>query len=99
MKQIGYEMYCRDCQHEWREDRDNENCYECPQCQSHDVYKNRFITCSCGTTVYLDNSLTNDCEGCGKLYNGSGQELAPPEEWDEEDRYDCFGPQNYNEDY
>jgi hypothetical protein len=41
--------------------------------------------CDCGTKVYLDG-FTNECLGCGRLYNWAGQELAPVEQWGEETR-------------
>ena len=49
-------------------------------------------TCVCGETVYLDADYGNgiDCD-CGRIYNLSGQELAPRSQWDEymndDDRY------------
>ena len=88
------EVYCQDCCNEWIEDEENERCYTCPHCGSTDVFRNRFITCSCGTTVYCDQ-FTNECDGCGALYNAFGQRLASPDQWDDDDRYDCFGPQDY----
>ena len=84
---IGNELYCRSCEHEIRTEHRE---YECPKCGSGDVCNNSFITCDCGTTVYLDR-FTNQCDGCGKLYNNFGQELAPPEEWDPEDRVEAMG--------
>lgn len=92
------EMYCNNCNHEWREDEENANCYECPQCHSTSIYRSRYITCSCGATVYCDG-FTNECDGCGALYNGFGQLLAPPSQWDDDDRYDCFGPQDYDDEF
>jgi hypothetical protein len=38
---------------------------------------------SCGRAVELFDPLTNACEGCGALYNGFGQELAPQSQWEE----------------
>ena len=38
--------------------------------------------CSCGREVELDR-FTNTCD-CGRDYNGSGQLLAPREQWGEE---------------
>lgn len=90
MKKVCNEFYCRDCEHTAITE---ERVYECPKCGSEDVFNSSFITCDCRTTVYVDR-FTNICDGCGKLYNSSGQELAPPDQWDEEDRYACFGPQN-----
>jgi hypothetical protein len=48
--------------------------------------------CSCGRTVDIDDAMTNSCS-CGRLYNGSGQELAHPSQWGEEtdERYDDYG--------
>ena len=40
--------------------------------------------CACGHTVSLERSWINSCQGCGRDYNGSGQELAPREQWGEE---------------
>lgn len=94
-KKIGNEFYCRACEHTHITE---ERVYECPKCGSEDVCNSSFIVCSCGTTVYLDR-FTNECPECGKLYNGFGQEFAPPNEWDEEDRYGTFGPQNDSEDW
>ena len=89
------EMYCNDCGNEWREDEENERCYECQQCHSESVYRSRYITCDCGMTVYCDQ-FTNECDGCGALYNAFGQRLASPDQWADDDRYGCFGPQDYN---
>lgn len=36
--------------------------------------------CFCGTAVYLDR-FTNTCTNCGTDYNGSGQQLAPRNQW------------------
>ena len=40
--------------------------------------------CDCGRTVYLqyDNGHGIDCD-CGRIYNLSGQELAPRSQWEE----------------
>lgn len=92
---IENELYCRSCEQTIRTEHRED---ECPNCHNEDIHNNSFIICTCGTTVYLD-SFTNECDGCEKLYNNFGQELAPVEEWEEEDRYACYGPQNYNEDY
>lgn len=32
--------------------------------------------CSCGKKVYLDDPLDNTCDGCGRTYNSSGQEVT-----------------------
>jgi|GEM_PF-4436156 len=73
---------------------------DCPKCDN--MYRKRMyraIWCDeCGTEVQLTDSLTNECS-CGAFYNGFGQRLSHPNNWDEEDRYACFGPRNYREDY
>ena len=95
-KIVGHELYCRSCGHEERIEHYE---FECPKCKSEDIYISKFITCDCGSTVYLGR-FTCECENCGKLYNSLGQELAPPDEWDDDDRYACYGPQNdYEYDY
>src|SRR5437899_10423381 len=33
--------------------------------------------CYCGGEVVLEDAMTNECELCGRLYNGFGQDLAP----------------------
>ena len=88
--EIKNEFYCRDCGHEIETEHAE---YECPKCGSHDVFNCRFVECSCGERVYLTHN-TNFCPECEKMYNMFGQELAPVDEWDPEDAYACFGPQN-----
>ena len=99
MKTIGAEFYCRCCGTEKRVADINTVQYYpvCEKCKSEDIYISKFITCDCGSTVYLGR-FTCECENCGRLYNSFGQELAPPDEWDEDDRYACYGPQNYYDD-
>ena len=94
MKAVGNELYCHDCGYEARTEHRE---YECPKCGSCNVFNSSFVICDCGTTVYVD-SFTNECPECGKLYNNFGQELASASEWDDEDRYACFGPQNCYDD-
>lgn len=91
--EVKYEMWCPNCNKEYIEESENERCYECPQCGGR-VYRDRFLICECGKIVYLQE-FTNECE-CGKLYNSFGQELAAPDEWDEEERYEYYAPE---EDY
>lgn len=95
MVDVKIEIYCHNCGYE----ETYEDCkrpFECPQCGSENLHGTRKITCeNCGKDVYL-TSNTNECE-CGVLYNGFGQQLRDPEEWDEEDRYGTFGPQNYED--
>ena len=42
-------------------------------------------TCSCGEVVYLTNQYLGACQcpNCGQWYNIFGQELLPPEKWEE----------------
>jgi predicted Zn-ribbon and HTH transcriptional regulator len=47
----------------------------------------RFIKCTCGAEVFLDDPMTNECESCGTLWNSAGQELRPQNEWEEDDGY------------
>ena len=63
----------------------------CEGCGSDRIIHSSYLVCSCGKKVFL-HGFTNVCE-CGAMYNSFGQELAPVEQWDEEDRYDSFGPQ------
>lgn len=51
-------------------------------------------TCVCGRRVFLehDNGHGIDCD-CGRIYNMSGQELAPRSQW--EDRWDDDSTQPY----
>lgn len=41
--------------------------------------------CHCGNEVYLHNSYYGacQCEKCGQWYNLFGQEVLPPDEWDD----------------
>jgi len=43
-------------------------------------------TCRCGETVYLHDQYLAACQcpKCGRWYNLFGQELLPPEEWEED---------------
>ena len=96
MKRVMNEFYCRSCEHTENSER---RIFKCPKCGSSDVFNCSFVTCDCGTIVYLSNPLTNFCSGCDRMYNGCGQELAPISEWDDDDVYDCFGPQAESEVY
>lgn len=51
------------------------------------------VHCDCGSTVLCVDGLWNQC-GCGAGYNAFGQPLAPPEQWEAEDRSATFGPRN-----
>lgn len=47
------------------------------------------VRCSCGDEVNLDGALypphyAASCDGCGQLFNLSGQELAPRAQWEED---------------
>ena len=43
-------------------------------------------TCKCGEEVYMVNSYMGavQCPKCGQWYNLFGQELLPPEQWEED---------------
>lgn len=60
----------------------------------HSFWQPASVRCDCGATIWLDDHMTNTCERCGLLCNGSGQRLAPVSQWSDEDRYDVFGPQD-----
>lgn len=51
-------------------------------------------TCPCGRQVFLEHDYGHgiDCD-CGRIYNMSGQELAPRSQW--EDRWDEDSTQPY----
>jgi len=41
--------------------------------------------CICGRTVYLEDHYYGACQcDCGRWYNIYGQELLPPEQWEED---------------
>lgn len=46
-------------------------------------------TCRCGETVHLVDQFCGACEcpRCGQWYNLFGQELLPPEMWEEDKEY------------
>lgn len=64
----------------------------------HSYNEEAILKCDCGREVELYDSLTNECN-CGRLYNGSGQSLAPVAQWEPEDVYAVYGPRNLPEDY
>lgn len=75
MNKIGYELYCNKCGYDWRLENVNPQNRICPNCHEQDeVYINKFITCECGTTVYLD-STENICEGCEERYDEFGRKI------------------------
>lgn len=41
----------------------------------------RYITCDCGERVCLQGDVECDC---GQWYNGAGQKLRPPHQWEED---------------
>lgn len=51
--------------------------------------------CACGEIVYLEHDYGHgiDCE-CGRIYNLSGQELAPRSQWEEYYDDDSIHPYN-----
>lgn len=59
------------------------------------------IICNCGLEVDLWDPMTNECP-CGRMYNGSGQTLAPMQCWGKETGEhpsDIANWRNYREDY
>jgi hypothetical protein len=54
------------------------------------VRDDAYGTCHCGNTVYLHDEYYGacQCDKCGQWYNLSGQELLPPEDWQEDLDYD-----------
>ena len=93
-KQIKCEVYCHNCGLEKDYDSEYDAPHECPKCGKW-LHRSYHITCDCGEDVWLTSNY-NECD-CGRAYNRFGQQLADPNEWDDEDRYGTFGPQN--EDY
>ena len=49
----------------------------CQNCGSSDVRNSRYITCSCGTTVYLEGEH-NECGSCCKDYDYMGSLIEMP---------------------
>ena len=97
MPKVMNECSCRSCGAETETEHHE---YECPKCGSDDVLNTGFVVCDCCEHLYLPKGLgVAYCDGCGTLYNAFGQTLAPPEEWDDEDRNATFGPQEYEEDW
>lgn len=47
----------------------------------HTYHEGPQVECDCGNTVYCNSGFANDCERCGREYNGSGQQLAPRSQW------------------
>lgn len=95
MDDIKVEIYCNNCGYEAApgpDTLDENNSYECPKCHSSNVIRYPHIKCECGDYVYLNSiNNTNECE-CGRLYNNFGQKLSNPSKWDDEDKYETFGP-------
>lgn len=50
------------------------------------TYDNAHGTCGCGNEVELYNEYLGacQCEQCGRWYNLFGQELLPPERWEDD---------------
>lgn len=97
--EVRVELWCTEC--DYNDDLIEYEAIDlefCPVCGS-DIDSYKYGECDhCGSTVPL-TAFTNQCPECGALYNSFGQKLAPPEEWDDEDRYYSFGPQNGREPY
>ena len=77
----GSELYCYTCDHTW--DVDNLNLMQiCPECGNTPTSDddtscfgyNPFITCKCGTRVYLDYN-ENKCLECCTKYNQDGEKI------------------------
>jgi len=50
--------------------------------------ENAHGTCECGREVYLYDQYMGACEcECGRWYNLFGQELNPPESWEEDEDF------------
>lgn len=86
---LHYEHICDTCGEIFTLDHRE---FECPICGSDNVRSFRVIHCDCGEE-FDARGFTIECPECGALYNGFGQRLADPREWDPDDRYDSFGPQ------
>jgi len=54
--------------------------------------------CVCGARIERYSSWANECDRCGREYNGSGQLLAPREQWGEETGEDWRDLSNFNPD-
>lgn len=39
--------------------------------------------CNCGKTISLMDPMNNECPRCHRWFNGSGSELAPMDQWEE----------------
>lgn len=60
----------------------------------------KHLKCDCGAEIsveYPENGHGYDCHGCGAIYNGGGQRLAPRSQW--EDRYDDESPGRYCDEF
>ena len=91
---VEYEMFCRSCGCCSIVDDEYQNNH-CPDCGSDHIVIYPIVQC-CGMPVAC-TGFTNICPECGKMYDHNGTELAPVDEWDPDDRYACFGPQNGDE--
>lgn len=50
----------------------------------HTYWEPALLECDCGYQFELHSSWANDCDKCGREYNGSGQLLASRSQWGEE---------------
>lgn len=91
MSHLVFEHVCSSCGEVFESDCRE---FECPRCDSERLQVFKYIECDCGERLSADG-FTNECWNCGALYNGFGQRLGDPSEWDDEDRYASFGPQEY----
>lgn len=53
--------------------------------------------CACGAYVYLEQDYGHgiDCDGCTRIYNSFGQELAPRSLWDDMYNEESVNPYSY----
>ena len=56
--------------------------------RTHSYTEPAVLRCNCGRHVHLETN-DNECR-CGAIYNLFGQELAPRDQWEEEDNCDDY---------
>jgi ribosomal protein S27AE len=97
MNKRRVEYYCQECGYKYYSSF--EQAVEtfkptCPKCDTW-LYETREVRCSCGTWLPLSTSSSaTECFKCGSLFNALGQSLRPAREWDPEEVYDAFGPED-----
>lgn len=68
------------------------------QVYQHSYTEPASVRCDCYAQVWLEDAMYNECPKCGLGINGSGQRLAPVQQWAPDDQYAVFGPRNQPED-